>query len=127
MAGVSRGMAPPSRGTAGVSRGMVSRSRGLADPHPRGTAVRFENRGGSEGNAARPGNGVGRDDAARPGQVDAKKGAPHPWGARDRPHALERDTGRPVGIAPVGRYISSHTLAANATGSSGRMPSTSSA
>lgn len=81
MAGVSRGMAPPSRGTAGVSRGMAPRSRGLADPHPRGTAVRFENRGGSEGNAARPGNGVGRDDAARPGQVDARRKAPRTPGA----------------------------------------------
>ena len=80
------------------------------------------------GTAARLGTGIGRENAARPEQVDARKKAPRtPGSACDRPHALERDTGRPAGIAPVGRYISSHTLAANATGSSGRMPSTSSA
>lgn len=56
----SRGMASPSRGMAGVSRGMAPPSRGTA---------------------ARPGNGVGRDDAARPGQVDARKKAPRTPGA----------------------------------------------
>ena len=74
-----------------------------------------------------PGTGSAGAAPPAPGRSTQEKGAPHPWDACDRPHALERDTGRPVGIAPVGRYISSHTLAANATGSSGRMPSTSSA
>lgn len=42
---------------------------GLGRPHPRGTAICFENRGGSEGSAARP------------GQVDARKKAPRTPGA----------------------------------------------
>lgn len=56
----SRGTAPPSQGMVGGSRGMPAR--------PRGTAARL-------------GTGIGRENAARPEQVDARKKAPRTPGA----------------------------------------------
>lgn len=101
---------------------------GLGRPPPPGRCRPLREQGWQR-RQRRPPRERGRQGQRRPPRAGRrKKKAPRtPGGACDRPHALERDTGRPVGIAPVGRYISSHTLAANATGSSGRMPSTSSA